>query len=134
MRNLILAQGNRWNLTGKGGSTIDGVRADGAQIGAQIFVVVMVSPIGKWRRRQWLDLPCVGLRAWRLRQRNVEPAKPQLPLHTRARRVPRGASARRRRLCLLVEPLPPDGGLDGSGGTARQTAQEARPWPGVSAC
>ena len=84
--------------------------------------------VSGWTSRAWASVrgACVSAMS--------SQPKPQLSLHTRARRVPRGASARRRRLCLLVEPLPPDGGLDGSGGTARQTAQEARPWPGVSAC
>ena len=65
-------------------------------------------------RSGWTSRACsVGLYAWRLpllRQRNVKPTHaPQVPLHARARHVPRGAAARRRRLRLLVEPLPPDG-------------------------
>ena len=117
------------------GSTIGGICADGAQIGAQIFVVVRKASL--LMRRQWLDLPCVGLRAWRLGQSNVEPthaarASQYTPVPDTYREEHQlGDHARLR---LLIAPLPPDGRLDASAETARQTAQEARSWPGVSAC
>ena len=70
-----------------------------------------------WTSRAWASVrggACVSAMSSR--------PTPQVPLHARARHVPRGAAARRRRLRLLVEPLPPPHrmvGLDASAGTAR---------------
>ena len=114
---LILAQGNRWKCTGKGKHDWRDLRR---------WRTDWRSDIRRREEGQPPDVPpvagppvrgppCVALASEQCRA-NPRRESQYTPVPDTYRR---GASARRRRLRLLIEPLPPDCRLDASAETAR---------------
>lgn len=125
---LALAQGNRWKCTADKGSTIGGICADGAQIGApDILVVVMegqppdAPPVAGPPVR---GPPCVALASEQCRA-NPRRESQYTPVPDTYREEHQLGDHARLRL-LTIAPLPLDGRLDASAETARQTAYKKR--------